>query len=41
MCASDLIAILNEKDEQTLSDLGIDVTCDPEYSTTNLITDKI
>lgn len=35
-CKAHSTAILNEKDEQTLSDLGIDVTCDPEYSTTNL-----
>lgn len=29
-------AILNDKDEQALKELGIDVTCDPEYLTTNL-----
>lgn len=35
-CKAHCTAILNEKDEQILSDLGIDVTCDPEYSTSNL-----
>ena len=29
-------AILSDKDETTLASLGIDVTCDPEYVTTNL-----
>ena len=29
-------AILSDRDEQTLRSLGIDVTCDPEYLTTNL-----
>lgn len=29
-------AILSERDEQTLHTMGIDVTCDPEYLTTNL-----
>ncbi len=29
-------AILNDKDEQALKSMGIDVTCDPEYLTTNL-----
>lgn len=35
-CKAHSTAILSEKDEQTLSDLGIDLTSDPEYSTTNL-----
>ncbi|MCQ2551525.1 MAG: DUF1846 domain-containing protein [Clostridia bacterium] len=29
-------AILNDKDEQALKAMGIDVTCDPEFLTTNL-----
>lgn len=35
-CKAHSTAILNEKDEQTLADLGIDLTCDAEYSTSNL-----
>ncbi|MEG0292465.1 MAG: DUF1846 domain-containing protein [Anaerovoracaceae bacterium] len=35
-CKAHATAILSEKDENTLGDLGIDITCDPEYSTTNL-----
>ena len=29
-------ALLSENDEHTLRAMGIDVTCDPEYLTTNL-----
>ncbi len=35
-CRAHCTAILSDRDEQTLSSLGIDVTCDPEYITTNL-----
>ena len=35
-CRAHYTAILSERDEQTLRGLGIDVTCDPEYITTNL-----
>ena len=35
-CKAHATAILSEKDENTLGDLGIDLTCDPEYSTSNL-----
>lgn len=35
-CKAHCTAILSDRDEQTLKDLGIDVTCDPEYLTTNL-----
>ena len=35
-CRAHCTAILSDRDEQTLSSLGIDVTCDPEYMTTNL-----
>ncbi len=35
-CKAHCTAILSDRDEQTLRDLGIDVTCDPEYMTTNL-----
>ena len=35
-CKAHCTAILNDKDEQLLGDLGIDITCDPEYSTNNL-----
>ena len=35
-CRAHCTAILSERDEQTLRGLGIDVTCDPEYITTNL-----
>ena len=37
-CRAHCTAILSDRDEQTLSALGIDVTCDPEYVTTNLYT---
>ena len=35
-CRAHCTAILSDRDEQTLRDLGMDVTCDPEYLTTNL-----
>lgn len=35
-CIAHCTAILNDKDEQVLGNLGIDITCDPEYSTNNL-----
>ncbi len=35
-CKAHCTAILSERDEQTLKSLGLDVTCDPEYLTTNL-----
>ena len=35
-CRAHCTAILSNRDEQTLSALGIDVTSDPEYSTTDL-----
>ncbi|HKM29043.1 MAG TPA: DUF1846 domain-containing protein [Anaerovoracaceae bacterium] len=35
-CRAHCTAILSDRDEQTLRALGIDVTCDPEYVTTNL-----
>ncbi len=35
-CRAHCTAILSDRDEQTLQSLGIDVTCDPEYVTTNL-----
>ncbi|MDD6920636.1 MAG: DUF1846 domain-containing protein [Eubacteriales bacterium] len=35
-CKAHCTAILNSKDEQILRSLGIDVTCDPEYSSNNL-----
>lgn len=35
-CRAHCTAILSDRDEQTLSALGIDVTSDPEYVTTNL-----
>ena len=35
-CTAHCTAILSDRDEQTLRSLGIDVTCDPEYVTTNL-----
>jgi len=35
-CEAHCTAILSERDEQTLKSLGLDVTCDPEYLTTNL-----
>ena len=35
-CKAHCTAILSDNDEQTLRSMGIDVTCDPEYLTTNL-----
>ncbi len=35
-CRAHCTAILSDRDEQTLRSMGIDVTCDPEYLTTNL-----
>ena len=35
-CRAHCTAILSDRDEQTLKDLGLDVTSDPEYLTTNL-----
>jgi len=35
-CKAHCTAILSDKDERTLKSLGVDVTCDPEYVTTNL-----
>ena len=35
-CRAHCTAILSDRDEQTLRALGVDVTCDPEYVTTNL-----
>lgn len=35
-CKAHCTAILSDQDEQMLMALGIDVTCDPEYVTTNL-----
>ncbi len=35
-CRAHCTAILSDQDEQVLRSLGIDVTCDPEYVTTNL-----
>ena len=35
-CRAHCTAILNEKDEKLLGDLGIDLTCDPEFSSNNL-----
>lgn len=37
-CRAHCTAILSDQDEQTLSALGVDVTSDPEYVTTNLYT---
>lgn len=37
-CRAHCTAILSDRDEQTLGTLGIDVTSDPEYLTTNLYT---
>lgn len=39
-CKAHCTAILSDRDEQTLNALGIDVTCDPEYLTTNLYTNS-
>ena len=35
-CKAHCTAILSDNDEQSLRSMGIDVTCDPEYVTTNL-----
>ena len=35
-CRAHCTAILSDRDEQSMKALGIDVTCDPEYVTTNL-----
>lgn len=35
-CKAHCTAILSDRDDQTLKDLGIDATCDPEYQTNNL-----
>ena len=35
-CRAHCTAILSDKDETTLKSIGLDVTCDPEYKTTNL-----
>ncbi|MGI6211471.1 MAG: DUF1846 domain-containing protein [Anaerovoracaceae bacterium] len=35
-CRAHCTAILSDHDEQILRSLGVDVTCDPEYVTTNL-----
>ena len=35
-CRAHCTAILSDRDEQVLRSMGIDVTCDPEYLTTNL-----
>lgn len=35
-CKAHCTAILSDRDEQTLRELGLDVTSDPEYLTTNL-----
>ncbi len=35
-CRAHCTAILSDRDEQILNAMGIDVTCDPEYVTTNL-----
>ena len=35
-CKAHCTAILSDRDEQTLRALGLDVTCEPEYITTNL-----
>lgn len=35
-CRAHCTAILSDRDESSLRSLGIDVTCDPEYVTTNL-----
>ena len=35
-CKAHCTAVLSERDEQTLRSMGIDVTSDPEYVTTNL-----
>lgn len=35
-CIAHCTAILSDRDEQTMKSLGIDVTCNPEFSTNNL-----
>ena len=35
-CKAHCTAILSERDDQTFHDLGIDTTCEPEFSTNNL-----
>ena len=35
-CKAHCTAILSERDDQTFHDLGIDATCEPEFSTNNL-----
>ncbi|MBK5262557.1 MAG: DUF1846 family protein, partial [Peptostreptococcaceae bacterium] len=35
-CKAHCTAILSDRDEQTLRSLGLDVTSDPDYLTTNL-----
>ena len=35
-CVAHCTAILSDRDEQTLKSLGIDMTCNPEFSTKNL-----
>ncbi len=35
-CKAHCTAILSDRDEQALKNLGIDATCDPEFSTNNL-----
>ncbi len=35
-CRAHCTAILSDRDEQTLKDLGLDPTCEPEYVTNNL-----
>ena len=37
-CKAHCTAILSERDDQTFHDLGIDATCEPEFSTNNLYT---
>lgn len=35
-CVAHCTAILSDRDEQTMKSLGVDVTCNPEFSTNNL-----
>ncbi len=37
-CKAHCTAILSERDDQTFHDLGVDATCEPEFSTNNLYT---
>ena len=37
-CKAHCTAILSERDSQIFHDLGIDATCEPEFSTNNLYT---